>query len=193
MRPQLVLLSLLALAGPLAAQQGSDTLLVRGAKARLTARSEGMVREVVTVRGVSADSLLAVRKWAGQPLPSAVALQAIERLEVSLGREPQESRAAHMGGVIGMAVGAGLGGIVGYATWSPCTSHEMFGCWLYPSRSVQTVGVALLGTCAGYLVGLVAGGASARGRWVDVRPGGLHPAAMVTPSGRLGFGAALSF
>lgn len=185
----LPLAALLALAGPLAAQQLPATMPVAGARARLTVPAAGLAGEEVTIRAVSADSLYFQRSWAGQPLDASVPLGAIQRVEVAQRRRSH----AGAGAAIGSIAGAFVGGALANAAWTPCTETGWFACFMHPDRATATGLGALGGAVVGALVGVVAGAATGTNRWVEISPRRLGGAAVPLRGGRMGLGTTFAF
>lgn len=183
------LAAFLVLAGPLAAQQYPGTPLVPGARARLTVPAGGIVREEVTIRAVSADSLYVQRTWAGQPLDASVARDAIQRIEIA----EQRKTHAGVGAAIGSVAGAFVGGALANAAWTPCTETGWFACFMHPDRATATGLGALGGAAVGALVGVVVGAGIGSTRWVDVTPSHLRSAVVPLRGGRVGLGTTVAF
>ena len=150
--------------------------LAPGQRVRVTAPSAGIHKEVATVEAISADTLVLERRWAGQPLRTAVVRDSVQTLEISRGQQ----RYTLLGATLGAILGLGAGAIAD-------RSCERSSGWIVicPFRLVG----ALLG--AGF--GAFAGAAKATDQWEPVPPGRIR--ARLTPflADRLGLSASLRF
>ena len=146
-----------------------SVVLAPGARVRVTTPATGRV--VGTVVSTEDDSLR-VALAGGSAL--VVPRSTLSGLELSAGRKGQGWRGAG----IGLLVGAGIGGVIGFATYrrSECYDNpvEGFFCDLVnqTSRSVTVSSDAALGGLAGAIVGALVGQASGREQWVPVTLGG---------------------
>jgi hypothetical protein len=171
--------ALWAVAGPLAAQVPDTTLLVPGARVRVTTNDRSLRQRAGSI--VSADSSsFALSYWSGSSRDTVrVAWDAIAEVEVSRGRRSSVGK--------GMLVGGLLGAVVGVATYEPCEPSSMF-CFGLEMNLLAGGGVGLI---AGALVGLVVRSE----RWEPRSgPGGVVPTLTVAPRGggiRVGFSTLL--
>jgi hypothetical protein len=157
-----------------------------GARVRIT--QVGQKPRVAIMVAPRADTMMV--RWGENTNVVAVPLADVSRLDVSTGRHRKLVR----GAVVGTLSAGTAGLLLGAATYSPCKSTEMFGCFLAPaSRGEQ----ALIGGALGGALGLVVGtltGVPRRDSWQQVP---LHPRRVsiaVTPRGRAtGLGVSLRF
>ena len=151
--PLLLLLS--CASAEAAAAQLRDSLYV-GARVRVWAPADGLEGRVGEVRSIEGDRLrlLLLRRDSISSRTRDVSLSAVERLELSRGRE-HWARPATTGGLMGLAAGAGLALLVG----SNCPSDGM-ACYV----------VVFGAPPAGLLLGAFAGAAGRREFWTRVAP-----------------------
>lgn len=141
--------SLVASAGQAQAAGIAHQSLVEGTRVRVsTAHRRDPITGVVVSH--SADTLVvrSDRDLATMALPSAQ----ISRVDISRGRRTQKLR----GATIGFLGGAGIGALVGYATYEPSCGSEGFICLDFgPEFDAAVAGSLLgaLGAVAGTLVG----------------------------------------
>ena len=179
-------LALLLSSAPLSSQQVLPQLRP-GQRVRLTVPSAGMDREIATVQGLSGDSLVLERRWAGQPLRTAVVLDSVQGLEVSRGKRGLDRPAARIGGLLGLSSGVAVG------VWQfRCGGDQ----WCRLGKTFALAGEAIVGTFGGVVIGSLLAGAADTERWERVPPdalGRLRVGLAPLPAGRLGLGASVSF
>ncbi len=150
-----------------------------GDRVRVTARAWGLDSDIVTLAGLSADSVAL-----GTPARvTSVPLGALERVEVSKGRGPSRSK---IGAGKGALIGAAVGGLWAGLTLAFCEDYECLAAAFEPPL------------CA--LVGFVYGGihqqASRPEIWVPVPLDSLRNLRLGVTSGprrRIGVGVSLAF
>ena len=178
---------LLARPDALLGQAGVSTAsILPGARVRIT--QPGQKPRVGVVVTPSADTLFV--RWLEFANALPVPLVDISRLEVSNGRHRRLAR----GAAVGTLSGGTLGALFGAASYSPCETTEMLGCFLAPESRAQSAAVGgVLGGVLGLVVGTLAG-LPRRDDWRQVPLGTPRVAAAVTPrGGATGLGLSLRF
>ncbi len=124
--------------------QQRDYQLEAGARVRLTSPKLPARDRIVRIVAAGGDtiSFRSERDSMVRTLP----LTDIDAVEVSLGQRRQVARGAGLG----VLVGGALGGVVGYATYTPCEGF----CILGPSSRGES---AVFGALGGGVLGLVVG------------------------------------
>src|SRR5687767_15287993 len=118
--------------------------LESGARARLVTPSLPAGQQIVQIEATANDTV--VFRSERYPVTRSLALSEISAVDVSLGQRRRTLRGAG----IGLAAGATIGAVAGYATYEPCNGWCFFG----PS---SPEGAAAWGGAAGGVLGLVAG------------------------------------
>jgi hypothetical protein len=179
MRPFIALVVSLA-AAPMAFAQDTrsvapvDAALVRGAPVRVEVA--GRSRVAGTLVRVDDDSLLVGDGARVIAVPRAQ----VSGVSVKAGGRSRGAGAAR-GAVIGIGIGAILGGIAGYSSWEPCEAAEFF--CSTETRSRATVGAATAVGFLGAAIGALSGAVVGRQRWRPVPlPPGTQVGFLVTPS-----------
>jgi hypothetical protein len=132
-----------ALLGQAAAPAAS---LQPGTRVRIT--QPGQQPRIAAVVTGSGDTLFV--RWPEFANTTAIPLAEVSRLEVSTGRH----RNVLKGALVGTLSAGAVGGVLGAATYAPCTSTEAFGCLLEPAGRGES---ALLGGVVGGVLGLIVG------------------------------------
>ena len=115
-----------------------------GARVRLVTSALPEDQRVVRIVSTGRDTISFRSERA--PITRTVAVRDITAIEVSTGKRRHTLR----GAMIGLAAGAGVGAVIGYATYEECEGWCMFA----PS---SPSGSAALNATAGGLIGLVTG------------------------------------
>ena len=149
-----VLVIALAAAADLAAQQ--DTLVVLGARVRVTAPTVAENRLVGTVAAVDADTLVLGVKHGTSSL--AIPFASMTSLEVSRGKKSNVGK----GLGIGFLAGAALGAVIGFAAGDDPPGFLAF------SSEQKAAAGAILGGLAGGVIGGVVGATGPSERWETV-------------------------
>jgi len=96
----------------------------------------------------------------------------LDTVALSGGRQLQTVVGSHghgwRGAGYGFLAGSVVGGIIGSATWTPCTDTGFLACMMYPSQGEQTVGGAILGGLLGGLIGGAIGAGTRTEVWGTV-------------------------
>jgi hypothetical protein len=146
-------------AGVAQAPKGTNWPPPAGTRARISSPALGVGRHVGTIESVVGDTLQ-FRTAEGFSVPLKPA--EITMMEVSAGTHTSKLKWA----AIGLLTGAGLGAVVGSATYTPC--RDSFKCI---GDIGGRKGSVALGAVAGALVGVAAGtlvGARHREAWIPV-------------------------
>jgi hypothetical protein len=163
MRTASTMFSILVLFASVPANAQTVAALQQGARIRV--ESNDGRGKVGTFLGVSDDSLRFLREGR-RSSAIAIPLGAVKNVEVSQGRSP--AKGLLIDGLIGTAVGIGVGGILGAATYSKDNSGW---CIIACSRGeAAALSAALLGT-GGLIVGSIYGAARGREVWESVPMG----------------------
>jgi hypothetical protein len=141
---------------------------------RVTAPSAGMRNEVATLEAISADTLVLERRWAGQPLRTAVVRDSVQTLEISRGQQ----RYAFLGATLGAMLGLGAGAIAD-------RSCERGSDW------IAVCPFRLVGAVLGAGLGALGGSAKTTDLWEPVPLDRIRVGLAPLPAGRLGLGVVL--
>ena len=143
---------------------GADWPVASGSRIRILSPVLGEKMQTATAVSASTDTLvfLLPRHSAGQALTTA----AITKMDVSTGTRSHKAK----GAMIGFAVGAAAGAILGYATYKrPRCQSQSFGCIQIDfGPGGDAAFAAGLGGVLGLLVGTIAG-THKTDTWVPVR------------------------
>ena len=167
----------LLLTNALAAQQPLP--LTPGQRVCVTAPSAGMHNEVATVGAISADTLVLERRWADQPLRTAVARDSVRVLEISRGKHGYAFVGAALGGILGS-----IGGAIADHACERSGSNTI---------TISICPFRLVGAVLGVGLGAIVGGARTTDLWEPVPLDRIRVGLAPLPSGRLGLGAAVRF
>lgn len=117
-----------------------------GSRVRITSPVLGRNSQTGSVVSATSDTLLFRR--GAQPTPTAIGTPSIVRMDVSQGAHTRKLA----GGLLGLALGAGAGAIIGDVTYHPCTNcFDIFG--RGGNVAVGSILGALVGTVTGIIVG----------------------------------------
>ena len=178
-RAILILAVLAAPAGDSLRAQSTAPVAV-GERVRITTPSQrGPYRIVGSVVAVQGDTL--VLQSGEFPTPRPVAVADISNLEVSLGRSSNTGR----GFLYGSVIGAGLGTVLGAATYQKpdCAGATWFCGDAAPHRTATAVAGGVVGALAGLAVGGLWGASHPSERWVR-RSSGSGTRLGLAPAGR---------
>lgn len=149
------------------------TSIQPGTRVRIT--QPGQEPRIAAVVTGSGDTLFV--RWPEFATTSAVPLAEVSRLEVSTGRH----RNVLKGALVGTLSAGAVGGVLGAATYTPCTSTEAFGCFLEPAGRGES---ALQGGVVGGVLGLIVGalvGLPSREGWQQMPLATRRVSVAVTP------------
>src|SRR5687767_2084428 len=139
----LIAVAFLPAVGSIATAQ-QPVQLDSGTRVRLTSLRLPADQQIVRIISTANDTV--VFRSERYPVTRSLALSEISAVDVSLGQRRRTLRGAG----IGLAAGATIGAVAGYATYEPCNGWCFFG----PS---SPEGAAAWGGAAGGVLGLVAG------------------------------------